>query len=410
MEYERDGYVFKKVEITKRPGQSLGFYIRQGNGCGRSNGVFISGIEVGTAAESNKFLYVGDEIITINNTNVSNMSIDDVVISMSIHKKLILAIRTLKSGKGLHQLPLSLPEQDEPPVVIIKKGKSWSDIALKLSEVYPKHFESNMRHELSQPKLSTRTHNFATVCINPEKLKTVLLNKNTENNIIHCCSHCNCVQKNSRKRSVTVEAGVTVRTSSPECNSLIAANIITHPIINSHSKKDHISQYYSTDGASTSTSNCEFSALHRACDPAYLDKSLNCISNSMHVDSLIENIDIQYNENNKHQMKMNCGINPSPRCNRILRNASPHCYNSDTEVLASQTKSSLFTGFVSDNENYSREISDDNSTIYSIPHKRNRDNSEFDFLLHKFASLSHELREEHFKLQKQYSLRKTKGE
>jgi hypothetical protein len=72
--------VIQTVEIFKRPGQTLGFYIREGNGQDRQEGVFISRIQVGTVAESNGLLHIGDEIVSVNNVEVGKMSLDDVVI------------------------------------------------------------------------------------------------------------------------------------------------------------------------------------------------------------------------------------------------------------------------------------------------------------------------------------------
>ncbi|CAL1529979.1 unnamed protein product, partial [Lymnaea stagnalis] len=93
MEVEDESFVVETVEIIKRPGQTLGFYIREGNGFDRPDGVFISRIQMGTVAQSNGLLHVGDEIVTVNNVKVGNMSLDDVVILMSIPKKLVLTIR-----------------------------------------------------------------------------------------------------------------------------------------------------------------------------------------------------------------------------------------------------------------------------------------------------------------------------
>ncbi|RUS91345.1 hypothetical protein EGW08_000862, partial [Elysia chlorotica] len=137
MEVEDDSFVVETVEIIKRPGQTLGFYIREGNGYDRSDGVFISRIQMGTVAQSNGLLHVGDEIVTVNNVHVGNMSLDDVVILMSIPKKLVLTIRTRRSSsknKSCPALPVLPAERPDPPIVVLKKGRSSSASALEMTE------------------------------------------------------------------------------------------------------------------------------------------------------------------------------------------------------------------------------------------------------------------------------------
>lgn len=46
------------VEIVKRPGQTLGLYIREGNGMERSDGVFISRIALESAVYNSGCLKV----------------------------------------------------------------------------------------------------------------------------------------------------------------------------------------------------------------------------------------------------------------------------------------------------------------------------------------------------------------
>ncbi|XP_011311748.1 rho GTPase-activating protein 100F [Fopius arisanus] len=106
------------VEIIKRPGQTLGLYIREGNGVDRNDGVFISRIALESAVYSSGCLKVGDEILAVNLVDVTHMSLDDVVIIMSIPRRLVLATR-----HGSHQ-SVSHSRQTEhkaPPVVVIKR-------------------------------------------------------------------------------------------------------------------------------------------------------------------------------------------------------------------------------------------------------------------------------------------------
>ena len=64
-------------------------------------------------------LRVSDEILAVNLVDVTKMSLDDVVIIMSIPRRLVLAIRT-KRGRSNSPPPLQHSEQ-KPPVVVIKR-------------------------------------------------------------------------------------------------------------------------------------------------------------------------------------------------------------------------------------------------------------------------------------------------
>lgn len=52
------------VEIIKRPGQTLGLYIREGNGVDRNDGVFISRIALETAVYNSGCLKVRNCTLT----------------------------------------------------------------------------------------------------------------------------------------------------------------------------------------------------------------------------------------------------------------------------------------------------------------------------------------------------------
>lgn len=107
------------VEIVKRPGQTLGLYIREGNGLDRYDGVFISRIAIESAVFNSGCLGVGDEILAVNLVDVTHMSLDDVVILMSIPRRLVLTIRQRKGRMLSHSA--SLLRSESKPVVVIKK-------------------------------------------------------------------------------------------------------------------------------------------------------------------------------------------------------------------------------------------------------------------------------------------------
>lgn len=67
---------------------------------------------------------MGDEILAVNLVDVTHMSLDDVVIIMSIPRRLVLAIRQRRGGRGTGSpgpTSLARPEQKPPPVVVIKR-------------------------------------------------------------------------------------------------------------------------------------------------------------------------------------------------------------------------------------------------------------------------------------------------
>ena len=60
------GDVIRKIEIIRIPDKSLGFFIRNGNGIDRADGIFISRVTLGSFVDENNLLHYGDEILQIN--------------------------------------------------------------------------------------------------------------------------------------------------------------------------------------------------------------------------------------------------------------------------------------------------------------------------------------------------------
>lgn len=76
-------------------------------------------------------IQVGDEILAVNLVDVTHMSLDDVVIIMSIPRRLVLAIRQRRGSRGANSPgppPLTRPEQKPPPVVVIKRDIREEDL------------------------------------------------------------------------------------------------------------------------------------------------------------------------------------------------------------------------------------------------------------------------------------------
>lgn len=89
--------VVRTVEILREPGKSLGFYIQRGDGWERKDGVFVSRIHLGSIVQTNGLLNVGDEILKVNNVDVTQMPLETVVVIMKYVTRLFLTVRVLIS-------------------------------------------------------------------------------------------------------------------------------------------------------------------------------------------------------------------------------------------------------------------------------------------------------------------------
>ncbi|XP_073951653.1 rho GTPase activating protein at 100F isoform X1 [Choristoneura fumiferana] len=136
-------HIVQLVEIVKRPGQTLGLYIREGDGGARTDGVFISRIALESAVYNSGCLKVGDEILAVNLVDVRRMSLDDVVIIMSIPRRLLLCTRQRKgnrgkSGPGSPSLPRN--EHKPPPVVVLKRDMRDDDDRDRVDGLYSQSY------------------------------------------------------------------------------------------------------------------------------------------------------------------------------------------------------------------------------------------------------------------------------
>jgi hypothetical protein len=146
------GQTVQFVEIIKRPGQTLGLYIREGDGVTTSDGVFISRIAPESPVYTSGVLKIGDEVLAVNLVDVRRMNLDDVVIVMSIPRRLVLTIRSRVYRQGISPtstLRTAAPFTEETyhhtPVVVVKKeiGQEPFD----MEEVALREQEARRLHE-----------------------------------------------------------------------------------------------------------------------------------------------------------------------------------------------------------------------------------------------------------------------
>lgn len=85
------------VEILREPGKSLGFYVHQGDGWERKDGVFVSRVNLGSIVETNGLLSIGDEITKVNDIDVTQMPLENVAVIMRYVERLFLTVKVLTS-------------------------------------------------------------------------------------------------------------------------------------------------------------------------------------------------------------------------------------------------------------------------------------------------------------------------
>ncbi|XP_050399986.2 uncharacterized protein LOC126817219 [Patella vulgata] len=428
MEVLDDSYVVQTVEIIKRPGQTLGFYIREGNGFDRQDGVFISRIQMGTVAESNGLLHVGDEIVTVNTVAVTHMSLDDVVILMSIPKKLVLTIRTRRNcnNKNKSCPSLALSEREDPPVVVLKKGRSSSASALEMTEKCPDafdHYAHPVPHQFHQSEHVSKkdacqekptSSRYASIYISPQRAEARLVpdesgmdsGGSSDGSLPRSLDLP--VNRHGQKPTPALEASIDSPGSYISPSSTILGQYsftgdreyYKYLLPETTARKPPLKS--PSRGPIVSHSQPRMVQQE---DPHAIYVNVDAIygmTNPHHKDYVSYR---GYHEEKKPPERIRDMIHSKTRYGRLLRSRSPECYNSDSEVIYSHPRQVDPRGFASDYEAYTGAISDDDGPVYSVPHISASSSSELHHLLKKFTTLSQELQQEQSKLQRQLSAR-----
>ena len=88
-------FLHRTIDLPHKPGDALGFLIRQGDGWSRTDGIFISRLVLGTDVDNYELFRVGDEIIRVNKVDVRGMNVEDVSALMQMAKRLIITVKVL---------------------------------------------------------------------------------------------------------------------------------------------------------------------------------------------------------------------------------------------------------------------------------------------------------------------------
>ena len=121
----------------------------------RTDGVFVSRIALESAVYSSGCIVVGDEILAVNLVDVTRMSLDDVVIIMSIPRRLVLTTRRKKAApprfpgtNGGSGSSRTLEHKPAAPVVVFKGDPDLSQNSAEFA------FRSEMQPPQGGPGLN----------------------------------------------------------------------------------------------------------------------------------------------------------------------------------------------------------------------------------------------------------------
>lgn len=418
-----DAAMVQTVEIFKQPGQTLGFYIREGNGIDRTDGVFISRIQMGTVAETNGLLHIGDEILTVNNVEVGKMSLDDVVILMSIPRKLILKIRTKKNcnKKNASCPSLAVTDKEETPVVVLKKGRASSTTQLERTETSPDIFEHQYSSSAPQTdsdyltrryQRADRAPTYASIFITPQKAEAKLITSDDVNDSENSSEGSVPMSIDSGRDHYVGHRGYSAPMGLSEDSSgyLVPTSLTSYPHIQSeslespysrimHSAERKFTHQRSPSKSSTISHPGGFSPYQYS----GFESDRGAYSDPYQTLQDYHGYRGYNDGNKKFQGGFREMLHTKAKYGKIPRPRSPECYNSDSEVVYTSPRgqgAADSRGFASDYETYAGAMSDDDP-VYAVPQLPTSGSSELELLLRKFNTLSHELQQEQHKLQRQ---------
>ena len=121
---DEEGFWIRRIEITKVPGQGLGFFIKKGNGFDRRSGVFISRVSLGSILDAYGLLHTGDEVLQVNKVNLRGFQLEDVALMMQIPDKLLLTTKSRIATDSRQKSPRNIEQKQAQRIPETKHHKS----------------------------------------------------------------------------------------------------------------------------------------------------------------------------------------------------------------------------------------------------------------------------------------------